>query len=268
MNPATTDLGFQGKHVVVTGCYSGIGQATTELLQSQGARVCGLDIRTPAIPPSQFIPVDFLQRQSLDKAISEISEPIHALFNCAGLAPSHADDNILTVNFFATRYLTQQLIERMPEGSAIVNVGSIGGSGWLKNLPKLLEFLALEDDELARQWYSKHSHIANDAYCFSKEAIAAWTKQLSIHLITRGIRINCTAPGATQTPMLSEIEQNLPDSNVDRVTQPIGRRSTPAEQAWALIMLNSPLASYINGVDLAVDGGAASMQLLSNIKPD
>lgn len=254
-------LDYQNRFVVVTGCYSGIGRATAQLLTALGARVCGIDINQPDYALEQFIHADFCSPQSVSNIPGQLSEPVFGLFNCAGVSPSQDENKILSVNFLATRQLTKLIIERMPEGSAIVSVGSIGGSGWQKNSAKLVEFLQLKDDATAKAWYEKHSHIATDAYCFSKEAIVVWTKWLSKTLIKQGIRINCTAPGATQTPMLTDIEQNVPGSDVDRVTQPIGRRSTANEQAWALVMLNSPQASYINGVDLAVDGGAVSMQV-------
>jgi NAD(P)-dependent dehydrogenase (short-subunit alcohol dehydrogenase family) len=79
--------------------------------------------------------------------------------------------------------------------------------------------------------------------------------QHSATTIARGVRLNCTSPGSVQTPMLEEIEKVVPSDRIDVVSQPIGRRSAPEEQAWVLLMLNSPRASYINGVDLPVDGG-------------
>jgi NAD(P)-dependent dehydrogenase (short-subunit alcohol dehydrogenase family) len=67
--------------------------------------------------------------------------------------------------------------------------------------------------------------------------------------------MNCTLPGAVQTPMLVEIEKASPKALIDQVAEPIGRRSSADEQAAALLFLNSPRASYINGVVLPVDGG-------------
>ena len=77
----------------------------------------------------------------------------------------------------------------------------------------------------------------------------------STHLIKRGIRINCTMPGPTQTPMMAQFEQATAASVLEAAAQPINRRSTPDEQAGPLVFLNSDAASYINGVALPVDGG-------------
>ena len=51
---------------------------------------------------------------------------------------------------------------------------------------------------------------------------------------------------------------------IDAVAQPIGRRSSPEEQAWPLLMLNSPAASYVNGVDLPVDGGFIAQRVTAS----
>jgi NAD(P)-dependent dehydrogenase (short-subunit alcohol dehydrogenase family) len=74
-------------------------------------------------------------------------------------------------------------------------------------------------------------------------------------LIKKGIRINCITPGPTQTPMMKDFEAATADIVLKTAMQPINRRSTPQEQANALVFLNSDLASYINGVSLPVDGG-------------
>ena len=89
----------------------------------------------------------------------------------------------------------------------------------------------------------------------SKEAIILWTMMESFRLIERGIRINCTTPGPTQTPMMAEFEAATPRSVLDAAMRPINRRSTPDEQAGPLVFLNSDFASYVNGVSFPVDGG-------------
>jgi NAD(P)-dependent dehydrogenase (short-subunit alcohol dehydrogenase family) len=73
--------------------------------------------------------------------------------------------------------------------------------------------------------------------------------------IKRGIRINTSSPGAVQTPMLEAIEVAFGPAAIAATEQPSGRRSSPEEQAGPLLFLNSESASYVNGADLAVDGG-------------
>ena len=93
------------------------------------------------------------------------------------------------------------------------------------------------------------------AYPWSKEAVIAWTLHASAELIGRGIRVNCTAPGAVRTPMLDEIERTTPSAVIDAIARPFGRRSTSEEQAGPLAFLGSDAAAYVNGAVLPVDGG-------------
>ncbi len=255
-------LGYNNKNVVVTGCASGIGLATTILLTELGARVTGVDRHQPERTAGQFVQADFLQRDSIDAALQKLPDSVDALFNCAGLGPSLADELVLQVNLFGTRYFTESVIPRMGPGSAIASIASIGGAGWPDHVSALLEFLELQDTDEALNWYQHHKHLAPNAYSFSKEALVVWTKRRAPDLIRQGIRINCTSPGTTRTPMLDVIEGNIGAKGVDVASQPMGRCSTPEEQAWALVMLNSARAACINGVDLAVDGGSAAMRTI------
>ncbi len=263
VNHAMNSLNYKNKTVVVTGCYSGIGNALCRLLPDLGAEVIGIDIRRPSLPLASFHAADFRDQSSLLEAQARITGPVHALFNCAGLGPSHPPGDVLRVNFLAARVLTESLIPRMEAGAAIASIGSIGGLAWPQHLASALEFLAIESADEALDWYAIHGPVAKDAYCFSKELIAVWTRQCSASLIRAGIRINCSSPGATRTPMLDTIEASPTFSGMDVITRPSGRCSSPEEQAWPLIMLNSELCSYVNGADLAVDGGGAALAALA-----
>ncbi len=248
-------LGYAGKHVVVTGCYSGIGRATAGLLIEAGAFVHGLDWRPCDLDLAQFTMVDLRDAAVIDRAATQIAAPVDALFNCAGLAPMHPPLDVMKVNFIGMRHLAGIVLERMPAGSAIVTVGSNGGAGWREHLPQLLDLVRATTFDAGVEWCERHPELLGNAYGLSKEAIAVWTMHHCATTIARGVRLNCTSPGSVQTPMLEEIERATPRERIDVVSQPIGRRSDPVEQAWVLLMLNSARASYVNGVDLPVDGG-------------
>ncbi len=254
-------FGYAGKQVVVTGCYSGIGRATAQLLTEAGAQVHGLDWRECDLSLARFTQVDMREQASIDRAVAGIIAPVDALFNCAGLAPMQPWLEVIKVNFIGMRHLSNMLLERMPAGSGMVTVGSNGGAGWRQNLPKLRELIATESFDAAVHWCGQNSEPQSNPYGFSKEAIAVWTMRHSAKTIARGVRLNSTSPGSVQTPMLEEIEKVTPRERLDVVSQPIGRRSEPEEQAWVLLMLNSAKASYINGVDLPVDGGFIASRL-------
>ena len=252
-------LGYRGRRVVVTGCASGIGAATAALLVTLGAEVYGLD-RRPTAGLAGFQTIDLGDPEAI--AGVALPDSIDALFNCAGLAPTQAADSIIRVNFLGTRDLTNRVAVRMQVGGAIVGTSSNGGLGWAARLEDHRGFLATDGFAAGWAWYEAHRDTVANAYAFAKEALTVWTFDAAQRLIARGIRVNCTSPGAVTTPMLTEIEARVPAAAIDATTRPIGRRSTPEEQAWPLVWLNSPAASYINGVNLPVDGGFAAARSL------
>jgi NAD(P)-dependent dehydrogenase (short-subunit alcohol dehydrogenase family) len=72
----------------------------------------------------------------------------------------------------------------------------------------------------------------------------------------KGIRINCTAPGVTDTPILDQLRTAYGPEFLDSFQTPLGRPAEPDEQASVLVFLNSRAASYITGQVIWVDGGA------------
>ena len=248
-------LGYGGKRVVVSGCFSGIGHATARQLVAQGADVHGLDWKRCDLELSSFTQVDLREVASIDAAVASLSGQFDALFNCAGIPHGGPPLDVMRVNYIGTRHLTGSLLPMMGWGSAIVNVASTGGLGWPARLAELTQLIAVDGFAAGERWCEINLPLVAEGYRFSKEAIIVWTMKHSATLIRQGIRMNCTLPGAVQTPMLIEIEKATPTAVIDQVAQPIGRRSSADEQATALLFLGSPQASYINGAVLPVDGG-------------
>lgn len=255
-------LNYSGKRVMVTGCASGIGLATARLLLDQGAEVHGLDRRDPGLALGTFDTVDLGDTASIDAVLAKREQPVDVLFNCAGLGPTHAPLDVIKVNFLGTRYLTERVAERMVAGAAIVSVASVGGIAWRDRAAAHRAFVATGSFDAGIRWFEEHQGDVANAYAFSKEALIVWTLLQSRTLIARNIRINSTSPGVVQTAMLDEIADMVPAASIDAVAVPVGRRSSAQEQAWPLLMLGSELASYINGVDLSVDGGFAGMTMV------
>lgn len=253
--PVEVSSSYARKRVVVVGCHSGIGHATARMLRDCGAQVHGLDWKPCDLPLDRFTHVDLRDTTSIDHAISAVESPVDALFNCAGIPPGALPLDVMQVNYIGTRELTDGLIPKMQAGSAIVNVASTGGMGWPHHLGDLRALVDLDSFDAAVQWCAARPELVTEGYRFSKEAVIAWTMMHSTVLISRGIRMNCTLPGAVQTPMLVEIEKVTPTAVIDQVAQPIGRRSSADEQAAALLFLGSDVASYVNGAVLPVDGG-------------
>jgi len=249
-------FGYVGKNVVVSGCASGMGQATARLLCQLGANVHGLDRRKATIELASFHEVDLRDPASIDAAVEALPARLDAVFNCAGLGPTFSPMDIFRVNFVGTRYLTERLVPRLGPGGAIASIASTAGMGWSRNLDLHLQLQATTGFEEAVAWMEERVDLLGEGYIFSKEAIVVWTLCQSQRLIGNGIRINCTLPGLTQTPMLTDqIAVNTAPAVLEQVIAPFGRASTPEEQAFALAFLNSSAASYLNGSTLNVDGG-------------
>lgn len=248
-------LGYKNKRVIISGCFSGMGEATARMLLEQGAEVHGMDYKESKLALASFTQVDLRDPAAIDAAVAKIGGKVDALFNCAGLPQTSPALDVMKVNFAGTRRVTEQVLPLMSEGGSIVSVSSNGGLGWSRRIPVHMQLMQISTYEGVVEWCQNNAEEVKEGYAFSKEAIIVWTMLMSSRLIKKGIRINCTMPGPTQTPMMSHFEQATKASVLDAAMQPINRRSTPDEQAGPLLFLNSPKASYINGVALAVDGG-------------
>lgn len=247
--------GYRNKRVVVSGCFSGMGEATARLLLDLGAEVHGLDYKDSQLKLASFRRVDLRDPASIDAAAQSLGGKVDALFNCAGLPRTAGPLDVMKVNYAGTRRLTERVLPLMSAGGAIAIVSSVAGLGWSRRVPVLMQLLKIDTYEGAVQWCEANLETVREGYSFSKEALVLWTMMMSTPLIKRGIRINCTMPGPTQTPMMKQFEAATAAAVLEAAAQPINRRATPEEQAAALVFLNSDVASYINGVALPVDGG-------------
>jgi NAD(P)-dependent dehydrogenase (short-subunit alcohol dehydrogenase family) len=248
-------LGYKNKRVIVSGCFSGMGEATARLLLELGAEVHGLDYKQTSLNLASFTQVDLRDPAAIDAAVAGIGGKVDALFNCAGLPQTAPPLDVMKVNYAGTRRVTERVLSLMSEGGAIATISSTAGMGWSRKMPVLMELVQAKSYEDAIKWCENNLETVNEGYTLSKEAIIVWTMMSSAQLIKRGIRINCTLPGPTQTPMMDHFESRTQASVLNAFIQPIDRRSTPEEQAGPLVFLNSDAASYTNGVALPVDGG-------------
>lgn len=248
-------LGYRNKRVIVSGCFSGMGEATARYLVELGAEVHGMDYKETSLDLASFTQVDLRDPAAIDAAIAGIGGKVDALFNCAGLPQTAAPLDVMKVNYAAMRRVTEKVVPLMSEGAAIACISSTAGMGWSRKIPQIMELVQNASYESAVQWCEANMEAVGEGYTLSKEAIIVWTMMAAAKLIKQGIRLNCTLPGPTQTPMMNHFESATEAKVLNTFIQPIDRRSTPEEQAAALIYLNSEKSSYINGVALPVDGG-------------
>lgn len=132
----------------------------------------------------------------------------------------------VTSMFLASKYAVPAMI-RSGDGGAVVNVGSIS---------------ALRPHGLT-------------AYSTSKGAVIALTKAMAIDHAKDGIRVNCVVPGPVYTPMVYVLGMTEERREQRRKASPLGIEGTGWDIGHAVTFLASPLARYITGQMLVVDGG-------------
>ncbi len=107
---------------------------------------------------------------------------------------------------------------------------------------------------------------ANMGYLYSKKATNAWVAWRAPSMLSeQGIRLNNTNPGPTDTAMMPAFEAFAGKEMIDAFVGPSGRRSTPEEQAWPLLFLNSPRSSYVAGEAFHVDAAFQAAQFTDQL---
>lgn len=228
---------------VITGAASGIGLATMKELQHRGWECLGVDLNGN----SEGVVRADVRDQAEIKSVAEEScvTPIDALICAAGIWHS-SDDRYATLSESAWRETWEVNVTGamntlrffgplLRTGSAVVTVASIAA---LTGMPRM------------------------DAYTASKGAIVALTRAWAADLIRRGIRVNCVAPGITETPMtVAKLSPN------EEQELPLGRQALPAEIGHVIAELAGRGASYLNGVVIPVDGGLTSAIRTMSLQP-
>ena len=234
---------------LVTGASRGIGRAIALTLAGQGFKVVGTatsaagaegisqalasfdDCRGACLDVN-----DQAAAQALVEAIHKEHGALHVLVNNAGitrdqLAMRMKDedwDAVLDTNLGAVFRLCRAAMRGMMKQryGRIVNITSVVGA-------------------------SGNAGQAN--YAAAKAGVAGMTRALARELGSRNITVNCVAPGFIATDMTGTLSEEHKTALLQQV--PLGRLGTPEEIAHAVAFLASPLAGYITGAELHVNGG-------------
>jgi NAD(P)-dependent dehydrogenase (short-subunit alcohol dehydrogenase family) len=239
---------------LVTGGASGIGEASAKELARAGAEVWIADINFPAadalaatLPMARALHLDVSSTASIAAALAQL-EFLDILVNNAGIGhvgsiettEPEDFDRLMNVNvrsvYLVTRAFLPLLLsahERHEALGAIVNVASVSGLVGIKQ---------------------------RFAYCTSKGAIVAMTRQLAVEY-PKTLRVNAVCPGTVQTPFVEAYLDKFHKDNKEetraelRARQPVGRLGKPEEVASAIRYLASDEAAFVTGTLLNIDGG-------------
>ncbi|MDE2411411.1 MAG: SDR family oxidoreductase [Sphingomonadales bacterium] len=238
--------------MLVTGGGAGIGRAIAEAFAAAGARLIIAEIDPAnaeaveqAIPSARVIRCDVRQRgvgQMLAQRIAAETGRLDVLVNNVGhfvhaqpFATLSEDqvDEILDTNLGQLLRITSAMIpllRKSAPGASIINVTSI----------------------------EAHRGIPGcTVYAAGKWGVTGFTKSLALELAPEGIRVNDIAPETTDTPQLA-LDYVIPPQNRTHEERwiPLGRFGQPADCAGAALYLASPLAAWVTGTAIHVDGGA------------
>ncbi|BDX02997.1 MAG: coniferyl-alcohol dehydrogenase [Marinomonas sp.] len=246
-----------GKTIVVTGVASGIGQRTAELAAQMGADVIGIDVVKPAHHIGTFLQGDISNQSGVDQIINALPNGIDALCNVAGVSGTAGAAVTLAINFFGLKALSEGLATKIRTGGSIINVASMAGFGWRQNAQRAAAIAKLNGFPDSTQLLKDFSIPNELGYPISKEILLVWT-MLAAHqpmFKSRNIRVNAVSPGPVETPILTQFRQVLGDKRVNSDVERVGRAGTAADIAPVILFLCSDAARWINGNNIATDGG-------------
>lgn len=246
-------------HYLVTGGASGIGAEVAQRLLAARHKVTVLDRDRPECDGVTWVAVNLAEPASIGAATGGLDGTYAGLANVAGVPGTGGSELTMRVNFLGLRELTDAVLPRLQRGASIVNVASRAGHQWPLRLPTHVELARTDGFDGGLRWLARHHVSDNHAYPYSKEVLRVWTQLKAADLMAVGIRVNVINPGPVATPILDDFRRLLGEERMaDGVTRGGGRAARPADIAPVITWLLSEESAWVNGADIAVDGGLSA----------
>jgi NAD(P)-dependent dehydrogenase (short-subunit alcohol dehydrogenase family) len=238
---------LEGKIAVVTGAAGGIGAATVEVFQREGATVVGVDLVEGA-PGDLSLSVDVTEEFAVQQMYAQVAERygrIDILFNNAGISPDD-DTSVLET--------TLEAWQRVQD----VNLKSVflcckhGIPHLLKNDPPARGSVVNTASFVAVMGAA----TSQISYTASKGGVLALSRELGVEFARSGVRVNALCPGPVDTPLLQELFAKDPERARRRLVHvPMGRFGRADEIANGVLFLASDESSFMTASTFLIDGG-------------
>jgi 3-oxoacyl-[acyl-carrier protein] reductase len=239
------ELDFSGKQILVIGGSSGIGNGIAQAFRAKGAhvQVCGTRASAADYSKTDGSDLDGLDYAQLDVSDAQAIE---------AFAPAFDRLDVLVLAQGAVIYRRREF--EMAGFRKVLEVNLISLMACSAKFQPMLK-AAKGSLIIVSSTAAYHATKGNPAYNASKTGAVGLTRTLAQAWAEDGIRVNGIAPGLVDTKMTKVTTANPKrlEGAIDRI--PLKRLGTPADMAGAALFLASPLASYIAGHTLVVDGG-------------
>lgn len=237
---------FTGSSVLVTGGTSGIGHAVASAFASAGASVTVTGTRGSAsdydtdLSAFAYWQLEMRDTEAVD-AVAAGLDSLDVLVNNAGANFPDGLDEWSPEGFSASLAMNVEGAQRLTVGSrAALAANSMVGGASVVNVISMMSYRAT---------------TIVPGYSSSKAALLALTRNLALHWVNDGIRVNAVAPGLIDTPMTAPMKPYPEMLDGELAKQAMRRMGTPEEVASAVLFLSSAASSFTTGTALAVDGG-------------